>query len=57
MDLFGATHGLGGSQNTPPLQSKISFTYSVMMKLTIDIPELKDIQKISKSDNTPTDFC
>ena len=45
-----------GGQKGLPLP-KISRTYPTMMKLSTVIPNLKKIQKIYESYDTPPDFC
>ena len=54
MGFFGAFHGREGKK--PPLP-KICGTFPTMMKLSAVIPDLKKIQKIYKSRDTPLEFC
>ena len=55
MDIFGAAHGWKGGQKAP--LPKIYHTYPTMMKLGTVIPNLKTIQKIYESRDTPPEFC
>ena len=57
--IFGVVHGLGGGGvggKKAPL-SKISHTFPTMMKLGTVTPDLKKIQKLYDSHDTPPDFC
>ena len=56
MGIFWAAHRWGGGAKRPPLPN-ICHTYPTMMKFGTVIPNLRDIQKIHKSRDTPPNFC
>ena len=56
MGIFGAAHGWGEGGKKYPLP-KICRTYPTMVKLGTVIPDLKKIQKVYESSDTPPKFC
>ena len=55
MDFFGDAHGWEGRQESP--LPKICHTYPTMMKLGTVMPDLKKLQKLYESRDTPLEFC
>ena len=55
MDFLGAAHRWEGQKG--PRLPKICHIHPKMMKLGTVIPQLKKIQKIYESHDTPLEFC